>query len=160
MDATRNRQSSSPSCDRNPSYGTLYENFRAALAAAQWDDAEHIRQEMAISNLTTADNLLFLEVEQYAQQGRWREISSHKDFSLLTRMQIPRAVRAALLTAFHQTYLLASEQQQEWQQAFDSFQENQPQLGQSPSLLDLALRKILSYKSTLIKLYLNVTIPL
>jgi hypothetical protein len=113
-----------------PTYGTLYERFRSALASSQWETAEQIRQQLTDANLTSADNLLFLEIEQLAQQQRWSDISNHKDFFLLVRMQIPRAVRAALLTAFHQAYLLKDEQQGEWLKALESFQNNQPKLGQ------------------------------
>lgn len=110
-------------------YSTLYERFKAALAAGQWQIAEDSRRQMQVLNLTSADNLLFLEIEQFAQQERWLEIGKHKDFELLARMHVPRAVRGALLTAFHATSLLAYEQQGQWQQALEHFREELPRLG-------------------------------
>ena len=110
-------------------YSSLYERFRIALAAKQWQIAEEIRHQIQALNLTSADNLLFLEIEQWAQQERWLELGKRSDFSLLACMYIPRAVRAALLTAFHVTYLLPYEQQGQWQQALESFREELPRLG-------------------------------
>src|SRR5579883_1998617 len=57
-----------------PTYGALYERFQLALAAAQWDEAEQLRREMQHRNLTSADNLHFLEIEWLARQRRWYDI--------------------------------------------------------------------------------------
>ena len=47
----------------------------------------------------------------------------------LARVPIPRAVRAALLTAFHRVKLLSEEQQGNWQGAIEEFTKHQPRLG-------------------------------
>src|SRR5437660_2606176 len=110
-------------------YSKLYEQFKSALAAAHWEEAEKARHTMQLLHLTTAENLLFLEIEQLAQQKRWSEIGKREDFPIIARMQMPRAVRGALLTAFHQTYLLPLEQEKQWQDALDVFQKQRPMLG-------------------------------
>ena len=110
-------------------YGILYEHFRIALASGQWQEAEDIRTRIQLLNLTGADNLLFLEIEQLAQQQRWLDIRNRDDFALLARIQVPRAVRGALLTAFHQTTLLPFQQRDEWQTALEQFRASLPSLG-------------------------------
>jgi hypothetical protein len=112
-----------------PTYGALYERFQLALAAAQWDEAEQFRREMQRRNLTSADNLHFLEIEWLARQQRWYDIWQQDDFASLARVPIPRAVRSALLTAFHRVKLLPEEQQGNWQGALEEFTEHLPQLG-------------------------------
>ncbi len=110
-------------------YFALYERFQLALATAQWNEAEEIRRKIQFSHLTTADNLCFLEIEQLAYQQRWQDIRQYPDFEQLTRTRIPRNVRAALLTAFHQTTLLTWEQQGQWEHALETFYEKLPELG-------------------------------
>jgi hypothetical protein len=115
--------------DIPPTYLALYERFQLALVTAQWNEAEEIRRKIQFSHLTTADNLCFLEIEQLAYQQRWQDIRQHPDFKQLTRTRIPRNVRAALLTAFHQTTLLSWEQQGQWEHALEMFHEKLPELG-------------------------------
>ncbi len=117
------------SAPQHVTYGELYERFKSALASAQWDEAEQTRHTIQRLNLTTAENLLFLEIEQLAQQKRWSEIGKREDFSIIARMQMPRAVRGALLIAFHQTDLLPLEQEKQWQAALEVFQQQRPTLG-------------------------------
>lgn len=112
-----------------PTYSALYERFQLALAAAQWDEAELFRREMQRRNLTSAENLHFLEIEWLARQQRWHDIWRPDDFASLARAPIPRAVRAALLTAFHRVALLPEEQQGNWQGALETFVRHMPRLG-------------------------------
>jgi hypothetical protein len=115
--------------ERLPTYAMLYERFQIALATAQWDEAKQLRLQIQAHGLTAAENLLFLEIEQLARQQRWKDIWRHKDCQQLTKTRIPRPVRAALLTAFHQTYLLEAEQQGQWERALAIFSDHQPELG-------------------------------
>ncbi|GHO61349.1 hypothetical protein KSC_002410 [Ktedonobacter sp. SOSP1-52] len=110
-------------------YGRLYERFRMALAAAQWGEAEQARRTMLLLNLTTGENLLFLKIEQFALQRRWNEIWQCRDRAQLVQARVPRSVRGALLTAFHQTVLFPLEQQNQWQEALETFRESLPLLG-------------------------------
>ncbi|HEU5376665.1 MAG TPA: hypothetical protein VFV38_14615, partial [Ktedonobacteraceae bacterium] len=112
-----------------PTYGLLHERFQLALAAAQWDEAELLRREIQHRNLTSAENLQFLEIELLARQQRWQEIWQRNDFTSLARIPIPRAVRAALLTAFHRVNLLPQELQENWQEAIVELNRQLPQLG-------------------------------
>jgi hypothetical protein len=118
--------------DQFPTYTylALYERLQLALATAQWDEANIIRDRIRSHHLTTADNLRFLEIEQLATQQCWKDIRSHQDFQQLTRTRIPRNVRGALLTAFYQTSRLPQlESQRQWKTALEEFREKLPELG-------------------------------
>ncbi len=110
-------------------YGTLYQRFKLALASGQWQEAEDARRKIQVLNLTSTDNVLFLGIEHLAQQQRWSELGKREDFALLARTRVTRAVRGALLTAFHQTYLLPLQQQGKWPKALVEFRERLPMLG-------------------------------
>ncbi len=114
---------------RVPSYGVYYERFQLALAAGQWDEADQLRQEIRRLNLIAAENLLFLEIEELASQQRWRDIWTRQDLSRLAFIPVPREVRAALITAFHQHFLLPEELQGNWQEALELFRQRNSDLG-------------------------------
>ncbi len=111
------------------SYHTLHQTFEMALAAGNWLEADTCLHEMQRLNLSTADNLMFLRIQLLAQQQQWQVIWKHPNFSVLAKMRLPRAVRAALLTAFHHTELLPSEQKDDWQTALSRFRAAKPKLG-------------------------------
>jgi hypothetical protein len=115
--------------EQRPTYRSLHELFQMALAAARWKDAEQHLQEMQQLNLITSGNLAFLQVQLLAQQLHWTDIWNRSDFADLARMRMPRAVRAALLTAFHYNLLLPLEEQGQWTVALDVFQQNRSKLG-------------------------------
>ncbi len=115
--------------EQHPTYRSLHDVFDAALAAANWQEAEQCLQEMQQSHLITADNLAFLQVQLLAQQQRWLDIWRRPDFANLARLRMPRAVRAALLTAFHYSVILPFEQQERWEVALDAFKQARSQLG-------------------------------
>lgn len=112
-----------------PTYGNLSERFQLALAGAQWEEAEYLKREIQRYNLTSAENVLFLEIESLAAQRRWSEIRRLDDFSTLAHVPVPRDVRSALLTAFHHEELLPKEQQGDWAGALEAFREHLPALG-------------------------------
>jgi len=115
--------------EQHPTYRSLRDVFDAALAAANWQEAEQCLQEMQQSHLITADNLAFLRVQLLAQQQRWLDIWRRPDFANLARMRMPRAVRVALLTAFHYSVILPFEQQERWEGALDAFKQARSELG-------------------------------
>ena len=115
--------------EQRPTYRSLHELFQMNLAAARWEEAEQSLQELQRLNLITADNLAFLQIQLLAQQQRWPDIWKRADYADLARMRMPRAVRAALLTAFHYNLLLPLEEQGQWEAAFDAFRQHRSTLG-------------------------------
>jgi len=120
-----------PSLELPPQYGyrDLHLLFTQALSAKNWLTAENVLSEMRRLNLTTAENLQFLQVQWLAEQQKWQEIWGDLDFAVLARLRMPRAVRVAMLTAFHRVNLLALEQAGEWETAVAVFQEMQGRMG-------------------------------
>lgn len=131
LDMWMNLEEACPSfqVEQYPTYRSLHDVFEAALAAGNWREAEQCLQEMQQVHLITADNLAFLQVQMLAQQQRWLDIWRRPDFANLARMRMPRAVRAALLTAFHYSMILPLEQQEQWEAAFDAFKQARSKLG-------------------------------
>ena len=115
--------------EQHPTYRSIHEVFDAALAATNWQEAEQCLQEMQRSHLIAADNLAFLQVQLLAQQQRWLDIWRRPDFANLSRIRMPRAVRVALLTAFHYSVILPFEQQEQWEAALDAFKQSRSELG-------------------------------
>lgn len=115
--------------EQHPTYRSLHDIFDAALAAGNWQEAQQCLQEMQQLHLITADNVAFLQVQLLAQQQRWSDIWRRPDFTNVARMRMPRAVRAALLTAFHSSVLLPLEQQERWEAALDAFKQSRSALG-------------------------------
>lgn len=115
--------------EQHPTYRSLHDIYEAALAGENWQEAEQCLQEMQQLHLITADNLAFLQVQVLAQQQRWSDIWRRPDFANLARIRMPRAVRAALLTAFHYSVILPFEQQERWESALDAFKQARSELG-------------------------------
>lgn len=114
---------------RQPTYRELYEAFTAALAAANWDEAERALAEMRQFNLATADNLAFLRVQFLAQQERWGDIWALDDYTNLADLFIPRPVRASLISAMYYVELAALETEGKFGDALQRFQGHRPRLG-------------------------------
>lgn len=114
---------------QSPSYRDLYDLFSAALSAGTWDVAKGLLGEMRRRGLATAENLAFLEVQLLAQQRRWSDLWRREDYRDIARLRSPRAVRAALLAAFHQSELLPLEQTGRWAEGLDSFRRSRGFLG-------------------------------
>lgn len=113
----------------SPSYRDLYDEFNAALSGAAWDTAEGLLGELRRRGLTTAENLAFLEVQLLAQQRRWPDLFRREDYRDIAQLRSPRAVRGALLAAFHQSELLPLEQVGRWSDALDVFRRSRGLLG-------------------------------
>ncbi|WP_161977894.1 protein DpdD [Dictyobacter kobayashii] len=112
-----------------PTYYSLQERFQTAIAATDWQEAEKIIHELQRMHMITADNVAFLQIQLLAQQQRWPEIWQRPDFASLARIRMPKAVRAALLTAFYTSTLLPLEREGGWDQALATFQQNRAKLG-------------------------------
>jgi hypothetical protein len=115
--------------EQHPSYSDLHQVFNTALAARNWPEAEEVLGEIRRLNLSTADNIAFLQIQLLAQQGSWADLWARPDFSDLAKLRMPRAVRAALLTAFHYSVLLPLEEQNDWVAAMDAFKAARSRLG-------------------------------
>lgn len=114
---------------RSPSYRELYDSFSAALSAGAWDSAAAALAGIRRRGLASADNLAFLGVQLLAQQRRWADLWRREDYADIARLRAPRAVRAALLAAFHQSELLPLEQAGRWAEALDTFRRQRGRLG-------------------------------
>jgi hypothetical protein len=110
-------------------YRDLHQLFTEALTSQKWAAAENVLFEMQSLNLATAENLQFLRIQWLAEQQMWQEIWDYPDFETLARLRMPRAVRAAMLTASHHINLLPLERAADWAAAFAVFQEIRGRLG-------------------------------
>lgn len=118
-----------PRIVQTASYRDLFDAFNAALAAGAWEHADQQVREIQQRGLTSADNLAYLQVHLLAQQQRWAELWQRQDYGDIARLRSPRAVRLALLTAFHQSELLAFEQTNRWHEALEHFRRSRARLG-------------------------------
>ena len=116
--------------DQQPVYAELAALFDSALATQQWTLAEQTLREMRRRGLSSAENLLFLEIQFFNQQRNWTALWNHPEFVHIAKIKIPRMVRAAMLTAFHQTQLISLESEGLWDEAITRFKELKPRLGQ------------------------------
>jgi hypothetical protein len=110
-------------------YAELLARFKSALAAADWVGAEATLAEMRKLHLCTAENLAYLRVQLLAAQGRWRAIWEDDAYPWLARLPVPRVVRSALITAFHQVNLLVPESTGDLGAALERYREKRGRLG-------------------------------
>lgn len=134
-----------------PTYKSLIEKFQSSLAAARWDDAAQTVVEIRRNSLSSASNLLFLKIQLLAQQQRWDAIWDMPEFQDIASIRIPRLVRAALLTAFHQVCLHLYEQKREWENAFNAFISEKGRLGKlletRDGLIDGPVLRVFAYQA-------------
>lgn len=137
--------------ERTPLYADLFAAFQSALAAANWAAAEKTLADMRRLHLCTFDNLQFLRFELLAQRGEWRTIWSDPAFPVLAAGSTPRAVRAAMLAAFHQSELLPAEQAGEFDVVLTHLRDAQPRLGTLLTgrfdLADSAVIRVFAYQA-------------
>lgn len=111
------------------SYSELYAQFNSQLAATNWSSAENTLAEIRSLHLASAETLTFLYIQLFAMQHRWDEIWKNPNYADLANIPLPRAVRAALITAFHHTILLEPESRGEIEDALSRFRLHQARLG-------------------------------
>jgi hypothetical protein len=114
---------------RSPLYVDLFAEYQSAVAAANWAGAEKVLADMQHLHLCTFDNLQFLRIELLAHRGDWHAIWSDGAFSAVAARPAPRAVRAAMLAAFHQSELLLAEQAGDYNAVLASLHAVRPRLG-------------------------------
>ena len=110
-------------------YRELYEQFNVSVADADWVKSEICLQEIQKLNLTTADNLNFLQIQLFAAQNNWRSIWGHPNFEILAKLKMPRLIRAALLSSVYYEVLEPIEQKGLWSEALQEFTQIRPRLG-------------------------------
>jgi hypothetical protein len=103
--------------------------FNSALAAGNWDSAAGCLGDMHRLHLSTAENLAYLKVHLLASQQQWAELWNDANYAMIAQLHPPRAVRVALLTAFHNARLLAPESMRDINEVLLRFKEDQPRLG-------------------------------
>ena len=118
-----------PRDETPPTYAQLVRRFDAATAASQWGDAEAALDTLDRFNLCSADNLRFLQLTLLARQGRWSDLWQASDRRRIVELRMPRAVRAAMLQAFHSTILAPIECQEGVNAALRRYQTERPGLG-------------------------------
>lgn len=111
-----------------PTYLELIGRFHAALAAAAWEEASLVISELERFNLSTADNLRFLQVQLLAQQAQWRTLWEAEEFETLAGLRLPRTVRAVLLESFYRACLSRLEQEERWEEAISAYRQARPRL--------------------------------
>jgi len=137
--------------ERSPRYADLFAEFQSALAAANWAAAEHALANIRRLHLCAFDNLQFLRFELLAHRGEWRTIWSDPAFPVLAAGPTPRAVRAAMIAAFHQSVLLPAEQSGDFDAALTKLRDAQPRLGTLLTgrfdLTDSAVVRVFAYQA-------------
>ena len=84
---------------------TLVREFELAAAAGDTRTAAEALGELRRRGLLGAENLRFLEIRQFAAQGRWAEISTAGDLRDIARIRRPWLVTEDILTALYRTHV-------------------------------------------------------
>lgn len=96
-----------------PNFRDVFKNFQSALAAHNWNDAEHALVVLRQNRLTHPKNISYLTIELLAQKQQYEKIWTNNSFRALAKGTLPRRIQVALIKAFHHQQLLANEQQGE-----------------------------------------------
>lgn len=112
-----------------PRYREMLERFESYLASHNWREAQSCLQEIRHNNLTTTENLSFLEIYLLSKQSRWDNIWESANYENLAKMKVPRNVRAALLSSFYYCVLAQYEESAQLKEPLDKFKEYKPRLG-------------------------------
>jgi hypothetical protein len=109
-------------------YRQLVTHFEDALSSSSWEAASWALAEIAQRHLTTAENLLFLQLRMWAAQDRWAHIWNSPEFPTWAELTVPRPVRTLLLTACYREKLAVYEQTGQWADGISAFGEARPRL--------------------------------
>lgn len=104
-------------CAQRPAQGSeqirtgasLVREFELALAAGDTHVSKETLGELRRRGLLGAENLRFLEIRQWASEGRWADIASSDDLGDLAQIRRPWLVTEDLLTALYRTRISAAE---------------------------------------------------
>lgn len=88
---------------------TLVREFELAIAAGETRVSEEALAELRSRGLLGAENLRFLEIRQWAAEGRWQDISRSGDLADLIRIRRPWLVTEDILTALYRTRIADAE---------------------------------------------------
>jgi hypothetical protein len=84
-----------------PSYFDHYKTFQEKLEAGNWADAQRALDSIRRLSLSTAENISFLKIQLWGAQKEWGKIWDLPDYPDLSKLTIPRKVRAEMLSAFY-----------------------------------------------------------
>jgi hypothetical protein len=113
---------------------TLRNKFRQHLEIKEWNEAKKTLAVIQEGHYVSDENFLFLQVELWAAQNKWKDIWYWKEFEALSRLhRIPKDVKIALLSAFYFVKLADLEIKEEYEDSYENFRSNRFQLS---SLLD------------------------
>ncbi|MGF6950196.1 hypothetical protein QF028_002701 [Neobacillus sp. B4I6] len=113
---------------------TLRSKFRQHLELKEWGEAEKTLGVIREGHYVSDENYLFLQVELWSAQNKWKDIWFWKEFEALSGLQrIPKDVKVSLLTAFYFVKLADLEVKGEFEASYENFKANRFQLR---SLLD------------------------
>lgn len=136
---------------RAPSYAELLSRFHEALALNDPVGAAQALEGLQRGQLITAENSVFLRVRIWAQQGEWRSIYNSESYPRLATLPLPRAIRRALITAFHHEVLLDLEQRGAYEEALTRFKSDRGKLGAMlggrKPLTDSAVVRVFAYEA-------------
>lgn len=91
----------------------LVREFELAIAAGETRISDEALAELRSRGLLGAENLRFLEIRQWAAQGRWLDISRAGDLGDLIRIRRPWLVTEDILTALYRTRISDAEAAQD-----------------------------------------------
>lgn len=91
----------------------LVREFELAIAAGETRVSDEALAELRSRGLLGAENLRFLEIRQWAAEGRWLDISRAGDLGDLIRIRRPWLVTEDILTALYRTRISDAEAAQD-----------------------------------------------
>jgi hypothetical protein len=112
-----------------PSYFELYQDFKTKLDEKNWTDAQRDLDTIRRLSLSTAENISFLRIQLWGMQGDWKRIWGLADYVELSKLPIPRNVRAFMLSAFYWQVLQAREADKNIEAVFQAFDDYRSKLG-------------------------------
>ena len=99
----------------------LVREFELAIAAGETRVSDEALAELRSRGLLGAENLRFLEIRQWAAEGRWQDISRAGDLGDLIRIRRPWLVTEDILTALYRTRISDAEAAEDAEGAVAAF---------------------------------------
>ncbi|WP_144553375.1 protein DpdD [Bacillus sp. X1(2014)] len=108
---------------------TLRNKFRQQLELKEWGEAEKTLGVIREGHYVSDENFLFLQVELWSAQNKWKDIWHWKEYEALSGLQrIPKDVKVSLLTAFYFVKLADFEIEGHFEASYENFKVNRFQL--------------------------------
>ncbi len=118
-----------PTKKDRPSYFDLHHTFQDKLAAGNWAEAQKSLDSIRRLSLSTADNISFLRIQLWGAQKDWGRIWDLPDYPELSKLTMPRYVRAHMLSAFYWQVLQPHEYQKNIEIIFQVLDDYRSKLG-------------------------------